>query len=62
MSGALAAMKTYNVDPSHPAYTNVYNPPAPTSAQIRISTSPYGNGGTDSIEALRTQPTFGPTA
>jgi hypothetical protein len=25
-SGALAATKTYNVDPSHPAYTNVYNP------------------------------------
>ncbi len=25
-SGPLAAMKTYNVDPSHPAYTNVYNP------------------------------------
>jgi hypothetical protein len=26
-AGALAATKTYNVDPSHPAYTNVYNPP-----------------------------------
>jgi hypothetical protein len=25
-SGALAATKTYNVDPSHPPYTNVYNP------------------------------------
>jgi hypothetical protein len=25
-SGALAATKNYNVDPSHPAYTNVYNP------------------------------------
>ncbi len=25
-SSALAATKTYNVDPSHPAYTNVQNP------------------------------------
>jgi hypothetical protein len=25
-SGALAATKNYNVDTSHPAYTNVYNP------------------------------------
>jgi hypothetical protein len=25
-SGALAASKTHNIDPSHAAYTNVYNP------------------------------------
>jgi hypothetical protein len=25
-SGPLAATKTHNVDPSHPPYTNVYNP------------------------------------
>ena len=25
-SGALAVTKTHNVDPSHPASTNVYNP------------------------------------
>jgi hypothetical protein len=25
-SGALAATKTHNIDPSHAAYTNVYNP------------------------------------
>jgi hypothetical protein len=25
-SAALAATKTYNLDPSHPPYTNVYNP------------------------------------
>jgi hypothetical protein len=43
-SGALAATKTYNVDPSHPAYTNVYNPSGATSAQIRISTSAYRKG------------------
>jgi hypothetical protein len=25
-SGALAATKTHNIDPSHAEYTNVYNP------------------------------------
>ena len=25
-SGALAATKTHNIDPSHAVYTNVYNP------------------------------------
>ena len=25
-SGALAATKTHNIDPSHAAYSNVYNP------------------------------------